>query len=174
DLIDDESYARASAGAGVTVAYPWIAHTASASHTIEPIGQIVAHEETRGQRGLPDEDAKSLVFDDTNLFEFSKFSGYDRVETGTRANVGVQYTFQANNGGFARVLVGQSYQLSGENLYYAPGFDGDIDPDDPDPKRPYGNPIYTEHSGLETDRSDYILGLYLAPTDAFRVISQSR
>ena len=66
-----------------------------------------------GQRsssdGLPNEDAKSLIFDDTNLFEVDKFSGYDRIETGTRANVGLQYTFQANGGGYARILAGQSY-----------------------------------------------------------------
>ena len=33
-------------------------------------------------------DARSLVFDDTNLFELDKHSGWDRIETDTRANVG--------------------------------------------------------------------------------------
>ena len=52
--------------------------------------------------------------DDTNLFEWNKFTGYDRIETGTRANVGLQYTFQANYGGYARVLAGESFQIAGE------------------------------------------------------------
>ena len=63
---------------------------------------------------MPNEDAQSLVFDDTNLFELTKFSGYDRIETGTRANVGLQYTFQSNTGGYARVLAGESYHLAGD------------------------------------------------------------
>ena len=72
---------------------------------------------------LPDEDAKSLVFDDTLLFDIDKFSGYDRFETGTRANLGIQYTFQANNGGYLRAVFGQSLHLAGENPFTNPGFD---------------------------------------------------
>jgi LPS-assembly protein len=129
---------------------------------VEPIGQIVVHQESVSQRTMPDEDAQSLVFDDTNLFATSKFSGYDRVETGTRANVGLQYTFQSHDGGYARFLAGESYHLSGDNIYFNPGRDPD------------GNFIYTPVSGLQTDRSDYVLGVYLAPIDEFRIISQSR
>jgi LPS-assembly protein len=161
-LVGDETLARGVVDGGVTVSYPWVAHTAAASHIIEPIGQIVVHQESVPQRRLPDEDARSLVFDDTNLFNTTKFSGYDRIETGTRANVGLQYTFQAYNGGYARVLAGESFHLSGDNIYYRPGRDDD------------GNFIYTPFSGLETDRSDYVLGAYLAPIDEFRLISQSR
>ena len=61
------------------------------------------------------------MFDDTNLFEVTKFSGYDRIETGTRANVGLQYTFQSNDGGYARILAGESYHLAGRNPYTDPG-----------------------------------------------------
>ncbi|MGI9403208.1 MAG: LPS-assembly protein LptD, partial [Hyphomicrobium sp.] len=114
------------------------------------------------QRDLPNEDAQSLVFDDTNLFETTKFSGYDRIETGSRANVGVQYTFQAYTGGHVRVLAGQSFHLSGDNPYDDPGIDEEDDP------------VFTPDNGLETNRSDYVLGAYVAPSDYFRVISQSR
>jgi LPS-assembly protein len=158
----DDTITRGIADAGVTVSYPWVARTPGASHVVEPIGQIVNHQQSIPQRGLPNEDAQSLVFDDTNLFSTSKFSGLDRIETGTRANVGLQYTFQSNNGGYARFLAGESYQLSGENIYLNPG----LDPD--------GNYIYTPYSGLQTSRSDYVLGVYLAPIDEFRLISQSR
>ena len=63
------------------------------------------------------------MFDDTLLFDIDKFSGYDRFETGTRANFGMQYTFQANNGLYARAVFGQSYHLAGENAFADPGFD---------------------------------------------------
>lgn len=164
ELVSDESVVRGVASAGATIAYPWIASSFNATHTIEPIGQIITRNESVPQRHLPDEDAKSLVFDDTNLFEFDKFSGYDRVETGTRANVGVQYTFQSNTGGYARLLAGQSFQLAGNNPYSDPGY-SDFST---------GEHVFNPDSGLETRRSDYVMGLYLAPTDLFRVISQSR
>jgi LPS-assembly protein len=150
------------ATAGATVSYPWVANTASASHIIEPIGQIISRQASGTQLGFPDEDAHSLVFDDTNLFEVSKFSGYDRTELGTRTNAGVQYTFQGSEGGYARFLAGESFHLEGDNLYATPGRDAD------------GKLVYSASSGLETDRSDYVLGAYVAPTDAFRFISQSR
>ncbi len=161
-FVDNETTVRGIAAGGATVSYPWIATTPSTSHIIEPIGQIVARQESVTQRTLPDEDARSLIFDDTNLFEVSKFSGYDRTEMGTRANVGVQYTFQTFEGGYARILAGQSFHLSGDNVYRGPGRDDD------------GNFVHSPESGLETDRSDYVLGAYLAPTQSFRFLSQNR
>lgn len=162
NAIGSDTTARGIAAGGVTIAYPWIANGPDASHIIEPIGQIITRQASVTQRTLPDEDARSLVFDDTNLFEVTKFSGYDRTEMGTRANVGMQYTFQSNNGGYARFLAGQSFHLSGDNVYSSPGLDTD------------GNPIYNPASGLETSKSDYVLGAYIAPTDSFRLIAQTR
>ena len=57
------------------------------------------------------------MFDDTLLFDIDKFSGYDRIETGTRANVGFQYTAQLASGAYARAVFGESYQLAGQNEY---------------------------------------------------------
>jgi LPS-assembly protein len=162
NAISSDTTARGIASGGVTVAYPWIANGPNASHIIESIGQIIARQASVTQRTLPDEDARSLVFDDTNLFEVTKFSGYDRTEMGTRANVGLQYTFQSNGGGYARFLAGQSFHLSGDNVYANPGLDT------------AGDPIYNPASGLETSKSDYVLGAYIAPTDSFRVIAQTR
>ncbi len=102
------------------------------------------------------------MFDDTNLFEVTKFSGYDRIEIGTRANVGLQYTFQANDGGYARILAGESYHLAGTNPYADPG------------RNTNGLPAFDPDSGLQTDRSDYVLGAYVAPWSFMQLISQSR
>lgn len=163
-VVDQQTVGRAIAAGGVTVSYPWVANTPGSSHVIEPIGQVIVRQASVDQRRLPDEDAKSLVFDDTNLFEISKFSGYDRIETGTRANVGVQYTFQSSSGPYARILAGQSFHLTGDNAYANPGVDYDVD----------GKFVFNPTNGLETSRSDYVLGVYLAPTDIFRIVSQSR
>jgi len=173
--IGDEAVTRAIGAAGVTYAYPFVAHSKVGAHVVEPIGQIVARPGHVSQRRLPDEDAKSLVWDDSLIFDVDKFSGWDRMETGTRANVGMQYTFQANTGGYARFIAGQSFHLAGTNPYTDPG------------KSPYetvdanGNRVYypnatsfSPNSGLETDSSDYVLGAYLAPTSTFRLVAQSR
>ncbi|MCB1526417.1 MAG: LPS-assembly protein LptD [Hyphomicrobiaceae bacterium] len=159
---ESTSFVRGLAAGGATVSYPWIAHSQAGSHVIEPIGQVVVRQAHVQQNQLPVEDARSLIFDDTTLFEVDKFSGYDRVETGTRANVGVQYTFTHNNGGYARFLAGQSFHLAGDNPFKEPGIDFD------------GNNNYNPYSGLDTDRSDYVLGAYLAPSSIFRFITQAR
>ena len=88
---------------------------------------------------LPNEDAQSLVFDDSNLFKVDKFSGYDRVEGGGRANAGIQYTAQFNRSGYVSALFGQSYQLFGTNSFAV----GDATNTGLD-------------SGLDTARSDYV------------------
>ena len=118
---------------------------------IEPTAQIIVRQNRVDQRRLPDEDAKSLVFDDTLLFDIDKFSGYDRFETGTRANVGLQYTFQANNGVYARPCSARATTWPART---------------PTPIRASTRPAkfnFSPVSGLETNRSDYVAGLYLSP-----------
>ncbi len=158
--IENETVARGLALGGVTVSYPWIAQSAGASHTVEPIGQIIGRQASVRQSDLPNEDAQSLVFDDTNLFDTNKFSGYDRVETGTRANVGVQYTFQSHTGPYARILAGQSFHIAGNNPFETSATAADR-----------GS---AARNGLETDYSDYVVGAYLAPFNGLRLISQTR
>ena len=101
---------RASAWNGAIRSSPT---TSWASHVVEPIAQVIARPNVSQAERLPNEDAQSLVFDDTTLFSWNKFSGYDRVEGGVRANAGVQYTMNLNSGGSFNTLFGQSYQLAG-------------------------------------------------------------
>ncbi len=160
--IPNDTVARGVAAAGMLYSYPFVAHTGGGSHVIAPTAQIITRQSKSDQRRLPDEDAKSLVFDDTLLFDVDKFSGYDRYETGTRVNVGAQYTFQANNGVYARAVLGQSIQVAGANPYVDPGLD------------PTGKFNYSPVSGLDTTRSDYVAGLYLSPFTGLSLIAQGR
>jgi LPS-assembly protein len=159
----DDTILRGLATAGITYSYPFVAHTASASHIVEPTAQIIVRPNRIDQFRTPDEDARSLVFDDTLLFDTVRWSGYDRLETGTRANLGVQYTLQTNGGLYARVVLGQSLHLAGDNPFESvPGQDST--------KVPNYNPA----SGLETDRSDYVAGLYLSPLTGVSFVAQGR
>lgn len=145
----NETVTRATGTAGLQYEFPFVSHASWGSQVVEPIGQILVRPNTVSQGVLPNEDAQSLVFDDTLLFDLDKFSGYDKIETGTRANLGFQYTAQANNGGHLRAVVGESIQLAGTNPFDA-------------------------NSGLGTTKSDYVLGLYVAPNSQLQFVSQTR
>jgi LPS-assembly protein len=91
------------------------------------------------------------------LFKLDKFSGWDRVEGGTRANVGVQYTAQVNNAGFFNALFGQSYHLMGKNSFA----DG-------------GATNTGLASGLDKPRSDYIARFAYQPSSMYTFGSRFR
>ncbi|TDH38891.1 LPS-assembly protein LptD [Pseudohoeflea suaedae] len=138
-LSDSNSAARAMLTAGLEASYPLLVTAHSSSHVIEPIAQVFVRNDERLAGGLPNEDAQSFVFDATSLFERDKFSGYDRIEGGTRANLGFRYTGTFDNGVTTHGLFGQSYQLAGLNSFAV------------DSLTYAGN-----NSGLEEDASDFV------------------
>jgi LPS-assembly protein len=148
-----DTFTRQMVSAALDYRYPFVANTNGTTHVIEPVVQIVSRAGASENNKIPIEDAQSLVFDDTLLFDLNKFSGYDQVETGTRTNFGVQYTMQASNGISVRTVGGESVQLAGKNSYNIPIY--------------YG-------TGLETTRSDYVLGTYIDYKNLFRVVAQLR
>ena len=144
-----ETITRGMATAGFEYRYPFISLHSWGQQILEPIVQIIIRPNEQNAGRISNEDALSLVFDDTILFDRNKFSGYDRIEGGSRANIGVRYTLQTNNGGHARVVVGQSFQLGGRNPF-AVG------------------------TGLDSARSDFVGGIYLEPTNYLGLYSQFR
>ena len=116
----DSELARAMPAAGVEYRYPFIDVAPWGTQTFEPIAQVIVRPNETDIGKFPNEDAQSLVFDDSNLFQIDKYSGWDRDEGGGRANVGVQYTAQVNRAGSLNVVFGQSYQLFGLNSFSTP------------------------------------------------------
>jgi LPS-assembly protein len=113
----DSSLARAMPAVGVEYRYPFVDVEPWGTQTVEPIAQVIIRPNETDIGKFPNEDSQSLVFDDSNLFQIDKYSGWDRVEGGSRANVGFQYTAQINRAGSVNVLFGQSYQLFGQNSF---------------------------------------------------------
>ena len=111
------SYANAMPGVGLEYRYPFVSSSMLGEQIIEPIAQLVVRPNEVVPKLQPNEDAQSLVFDETNLFAWDKYSGYDRVEGGTRVNYGMQYTANFANGGHANFVGGESIQLAGQNSY---------------------------------------------------------
>jgi LPS-assembly protein len=115
--VGDTQALRVMPTVGLEYRYPFINVQPWGSTTVEPIAQVIIRPNETYAGKLPNEDAQSLVYDASNLFSVDKFSGYDRVEGGGRANVGVQSTTQFDQGGTVKALFGQSYQLFGLNSF---------------------------------------------------------
>lgn len=153
----EDTVFRAMPTVGVEYRYPLIAVHSWGTQTIEPIAQLIVRPNETAIGRLPNEDAQSLMFDDTNLFRIDKFSGWDRVEGGSRANVGLQYTAQFAQAGAINALFGQSYQMFGKNSFAT------VDPSNTG-----------LNSGLETARSDYVARVAYHPNSTYSLISRFR
>ena len=153
----DDNLVRAMPTVGLEYRYPFINIQSWGTQTIEPIAQVIIRPNEQQIGRWPTEDAQSLVFDDSNLFRVDKFSGWDRVEGGSRANYGMQYTAQINQGGFVNVLFGQSYNLFGQNSFALGGTTNTgLD------------------SGLDTTRSDYVARVSYQPNSTYMFTSRFR
>ena len=153
----DDNLVRAMPTVGVEYRYPFINIQSWGTQTIEPIAQVIFRPNEQQIGRWPTEDAQSLVFDDSNLFRIDKFSGWDRVEGGNRANYGMQYTAQINQGGFVNVLFGQSYNLFGQNSFA------------------FGGTTNTGlDTGLDTTKSDYVARVSYQPNSTYALTSRFR
>ncbi len=181
DRVDDSStqlaalgrsgtFARLTPAIGLDWRFPFVARSGFGAHTFEPMAQIVARPNERWMGRLPNEDAQSIVFDDTTLFRPDKFSGWDRAEGGTRANLGAQYTFHAPNGGTLSALFGRSQVLAGENSYAYPDYAT------LKAQAAAGRwvPLTAYGSGLESRVSDWVARLAVDSATGFRIGAQTR
>ena len=155
--VGQEDLGRVMPTAGLEYRYPLINVQQWGTQTIQPIAQLIFRPNETQVGAFPNEDAQSLIFDDSNLFKINKFSGWDRVEGGGRANVGVEYTAQFNRGGTVNVLFGESYQLYGQNSFAMGGTTNTgID------------------TGLDTRRSDYVARASYQPNSTLTLTSRFR
>ncbi len=154
---DNAFRGQATPGVGAEWRYPLLARSGLGDMVIEPIAQLIVRPDQSSIPSLVNMDAQSLVFDDTNLFEWNKYSGYDRFETGTRVNYGGQTTMTFNNGAYVNALVGQSRQVAGANPYaVADAANVGL------------------QSGLNTRTSDIVGRLAIAPTNYLTFVAKGR
>lgn len=156
-LTSNQSIYRTMPAAMLEIRYPMVANDGFVSHIFEPIAQIIVRPDEDKIGQMPNEDAQSFVFDTTNLFERDKFSGFDRVEGGTRANIGFQYSANFADGASINVVAGQSFHLDGKNSFA---------------ERDLVNAGL--ESGLETKRSDYVASIDLDSGKGFGLNASGR
>ena len=155
--VGDTEALRVMPTVGLEYRYPFINVQPWGTTTIEPIAQVIIRPNEPYAGKLPNEDAQSMTFDTSNLFSVDKFSGYDRVEGGGRANAGVQATTQFDRGGAITAVFGQSYQLFGLNSFAV-----------------HDVTNTAVDSGLQTPQSDYVASLSYSPNRVFTFSTRAR
>ncbi len=111
--------ARAIGAVAAEMRWPLIGPFLTGTQRFTPRLQIVATPPTRNL-DIPNEDARSVDLEDSNLFALNRFPGYDRWEDGTRVTYGMDWG--ADLPGVAiRTTIGQSYRLARRPSIFPPG-----------------------------------------------------
>lgn len=97
--------------------YPWVRNSGATHQVIEPIAQVVLAPNGSNPGKIPNEDSQDFEFDDTNLFSLNRFTGVDRVTSGSRVDYGLKWTVTGDGGGWASAFVGQSYRLHQDSVF---------------------------------------------------------
>lgn len=145
----NETIVRALPTAGVEWRWPFVRTGTSTQQIIEPIVQLVYSPDIGNPSEIPNEDSLSFEFDDTNLFSDNRFPGYDRIESGGRANLGLRYAIYDDELGSASALIGQVLRLKEDDAF-------DLT------------------SGLADQKSDYVGRVAIAPSDDFLLVHRFR
>ena len=111
--------ARGVALAALDVKYPLTGPLFGGTQVLTPRFQIVASPPIRNL-DIPNEDARAIDLEDSNLFALNRFPGRDRVEDGTRFTYGVDWLLE-RPGWRVSTSVGQSYRLDSKPSIFPDG-----------------------------------------------------
>ncbi len=101
--------ARGIAAAAVDMRWPFVGEAFGGVQRIAPRVQIVAAPHL-ANLSLPNEDARAVDLEDSNLFALNRFAGYDRFEDSSRITYGLEYSLALPNF-LLEANVGQSYRI---------------------------------------------------------------
>lgn len=90
--------------------WPFIGPAFGGTQRLVPRFQLVLTPPTPNLE-IPNEDARSVDLEDSNLFALNRFPGYDRWEDGSRVTYGVEWSIDRPNVAIHSVI-GQSYRLT--------------------------------------------------------------
>ncbi|NNG51097.1 LPS-assembly protein LptD [Sphingomonas sanguinis] len=111
--------ARGIGALAVDVKWPFVGELWGGSQRFTPRVQIVASPKIRNIE-IPNEDARSVDLEDSNLFALNRFPGYDRFEDSTRITYGAQWALTLPGFTFD-TIVGQSFRLNDRPTILYPG-----------------------------------------------------
>jgi LPS-assembly protein len=129
--------------------YPWVRNSGDSSQVVEPIVSFVTAPNGSNPTRIPNEDSLAFEFDETNLFDRTRFVGSDRVDGGTWVAYGFRVGAYGIHGGSATALFGQSYRLRDDDTY-------------------------PRNAGLDDNFSDYVGRVLVSPSKYLDVIYKAR
>ncbi len=101
---------RAIGALAADMRYPLIGPALGGTQRLTPRVQLVLTPPTRNL-SIPNEDARAVDLEDSNLFALNRFPGYDRWEDGSRLTYGVEY--QLDRGLWSlQTIIGQSIRIT--------------------------------------------------------------
>ena len=103
---------RGIATAALDVKWPLAGGLFGGTQMLTPRIQVVASPAVPNL-SVPNEDARAIDLEDSNLFALNRFPGYDRIEDGVRFTYGFDWRFNGP-GWRLSTTVGQSYRLTTE------------------------------------------------------------
>jgi LPS-assembly protein len=99
--------------------WPLVGQLWGGSQRLTPRIQLVLTPPTENL-DIPNEDARAVDLEDSNLFALNRFPGYDRWEDGSRVTYGVEWAFERPKWSIDAVI-GQSYRLTNEPVLFPDG-----------------------------------------------------
>lgn len=111
--------ARAIVAGAAEWRWPLIGAIWGGTQRLTPRVQIVASPRTPNLR-IPNEDARAVDLEDSNLFALNRFPGHDRWEDGSRVTYGLDWQFDRPGWSIATVI-GQSYRLASRAAIFPDG-----------------------------------------------------
>jgi LPS-assembly protein len=135
--------------AAADMRWPFVGEFMGGTQRFTPRLQFVASPPTENM-DIPNEDARAVDLEDSNLFALNRFPGYDRWEDGVRVTYGADWAVDLPSASF-RATIGQSYRLNSRPAILPPG---------------------TGLSGRFSDfvgRSDLRIGRFVSLTHRFRI-----
>lgn len=146
---DDGFVGRALPQVTVDWRLPFVRREQASYQSLTPIANFVVSPYGGNPGRIPNEDSRNFEFDDTNLFTSSRFPGFDRVEGGPRANLGLKYGIYSFDGHSVTALLGQTF-------------------------RGHADDTFARKSGLEGYRSDYVSRLDFSPMPNLQLYERFR
>ncbi len=110
---------RAIGALAAEIRWPFVGALGNGTQRLTPRLQIVASPPTVNL-SIPNEDARAVDLEDSNLFALNRFPGYDRWEDGARVTYGLDWNFDAPRFSVA-ATVGQSYRLNASSTLFPDG-----------------------------------------------------
>ena len=101
---------RGIAALAADMRWPFIGPAFGGTQRLMPRVQVVLTPPTPNLE-IPNEDARAVDLEDSNLFALNRFPGHDRWEDGSRITYGVEWTLDRPNVSI-NTIVGQSYRIT--------------------------------------------------------------